>query len=160
MCDRKWRFLPKKRQKNHKNHFRKILLILNIEGSILETVRDCENASTIGLRDSRRSRFSALVGNTLTLTLLASAFDKMFKMYREGCHHWTINGIRPVTALFYDTSQSLWKSQSSTYTHLTQRIHKVTSSIGFQPYLTTLPKLDFFGGKIKDSRFWKSIGQL
>ena len=44
----------------NKDHFKRISSILDIEGSILDTVGDCENASRLGLRDSRRSRFSAL----------------------------------------------------------------------------------------------------
>ena len=54
-------FSLKKTKKSQKPLLRKISSILDIEGSILDTVRECENASRLGLQDSLRLRFSALI---------------------------------------------------------------------------------------------------
>ena len=51
-------FFAKKDRKKSQKPFQKILSILNIEGLILAT-KDCKKASRLGIRDSRRSRFSA-----------------------------------------------------------------------------------------------------
>ena len=59
----------KKTGKKHENHFKRISSILDIEGLILDTVRDCENVWDLGFQSIRWSIFSALVKTLLVCHL-------------------------------------------------------------------------------------------